>query len=56
MEKGMNYPLGPLAWDERIGIARIHDVLLHLTAHYGEDRYRASPLIAGLRYSDQRFH
>jgi 3-hydroxybutyryl-CoA dehydrogenase len=56
MEKGVNYPLGPLAWGERIGIARIHDVLLHLTAHYGEDRYRASPLIAGLRYSDQRFH
>ncbi|SAL57049.1 3-hydroxyacyl-CoA dehydrogenase [Caballeronia cordobensis] len=56
MEKGVNYPLGPLAWGERIGIARIHDVLLHLAAHYGEDRYRASPLIAALRQSGQRFH
>ncbi|SAL03030.1 3-hydroxyacyl-CoA dehydrogenase [Caballeronia fortuita] len=56
MEKGVNYPLGPLAWGERIGIERIHDVLLHLAAHYGEDRYRASPLISALRYSGQRFH
>ena len=56
MEKGVNYPLGPLAWGERIGIERVHDVLLHLAAHYGEDRYRASPLIAALRYSGQRFH
>jgi 3-hydroxybutyryl-CoA dehydrogenase len=56
MEKGVNYPLGPLAWGERIGIARIHDVLLNLAAHYGEDRYRASPLISALRYSGQRFH
>ncbi|WP_250434749.1 3-hydroxyacyl-CoA dehydrogenase [Caballeronia sp. ATUFL_F2_KS9A] len=56
MEKGVNYPLGPLAWGERIGIGRVHDVLLHLAAHYGEDRYRASPLIAALRYSGQRFH
>lgn len=56
MEKGVNYPLGPLAWGERIGIARIHDVLLNLAAHYGEDRYRASPMISALRYSGQRFH
>lgn len=56
MEKGVNYPLGPLAWGKRIGIERIHDVLLHLAAHYGEDRYRASPLIPALRYSGQRFH
>lgn len=56
MEKGVNYPLGPLAWGERIGIERIHEVLLHLAAHYGEDRYRASPLISALRYSGQRFH
>ncbi|KXU96019.1 3-hydroxyacyl-CoA dehydrogenase [Caballeronia megalochromosomata] len=56
MEKGVNYPLGPLAWGERIGIARIHDVLLNLAAHYGEDRYRASPLVSALRHSGQRFH
>ncbi|WP_321790935.1 3-hydroxyacyl-CoA dehydrogenase [Caballeronia sp. J97] len=56
MEKGVNYPLGPLAWGERIGIGRVHEVLRHLAAHYGEDRYRASPLISALSYSGQLFH
>ncbi|WP_277184538.1 3-hydroxyacyl-CoA dehydrogenase [Caballeronia sp. BR00000012568055] len=56
MEKGVNYPLGPLAWGDRIGIARVHDVLLNLARHYGEDRYRASPLIASLRFAGQQFH
>ena len=46
MQKGVNYPRGPLAWADAIGVARVHDVLAHLAAHYGEDRYRMSPLIA----------
>ena len=45
MQKGVSYPLGPLAWADRIGVARIREVLLHLAAHYGSDRYRVSPLI-----------
>ncbi len=46
MQKGVNYPRGPLAWADAIGVARIRDVLANLAAHYGEDRYRTSPLIA----------
>jgi len=46
MQKGVNYPLGPLAWADRIGIAQVRDVLVHLGAQYGGDRYRVSPLIA----------
>lgn len=46
MQKGVNYPRGPLRWADDIGVARVHDVLVHLAAHYGEDRYRLSPLIA----------
>jgi 3-hydroxybutyryl-CoA dehydrogenase len=46
MQKGVNYPRGPLAWADAIGVGRVHDVLVHLAAHYGEDRYRLSPLIA----------
>ena len=46
MQKGVNYPIGPLAWADRIGAARIREVLVHLAVHYGEDRYRISPLIA----------
>ena len=45
MQKGVNYPLGPLAWAERIGLEFIKRVLHNLSAEYGEDRYRLSPLI-----------
>ncbi len=45
MQKGVNYPRGPLAWADAIGIARVREVLVHLAAHYGEDRYRVSPLL-----------
>ncbi|MRR49323.1 MAG: 3-hydroxyacyl-CoA dehydrogenase PaaC [Rhodocyclaceae bacterium] len=56
MMKGVNYPLGPLAWADRIGIHRVADVLTHLAAHYGEDRYRVSPLIRRKVWSGKGFH
>jgi 3-hydroxybutyryl-CoA dehydrogenase len=43
MRHGVNYPLGPLAWAERLGCARIVGVLDRLAAFYGDGRYRASP-------------
>ncbi|HEY7788117.1 MAG TPA: 3-hydroxyacyl-CoA dehydrogenase [Casimicrobiaceae bacterium] len=46
MRKGVNYPRGPLRWADEIGVARVRDALVNLAAHYGEDRYRLSPLIA----------
>ena len=46
MEKGVNYPRGPLAWADAIGVATVRDALAGLAAHYGEDRYRTSPLVA----------
>ena len=46
MQKGVNYPRGPLAWADALGIAFVRDTLQNLAAHYGEDRYRLSPLIA----------
>ncbi len=45
MTKGVNYPLGPLAWAERIGTARVLAALDALARTYGEDRYRASALL-----------
>jgi 3-hydroxybutyryl-CoA dehydrogenase len=45
MQKGVSYPRGPLAWADAIGVATIRDVLANLAAHYGEDRYRISPLV-----------
>ncbi len=46
MQKGVNYPRGPLAWADAIGAGAVRDALANLAAHYGEDRYRISPLVA----------
>ncbi|CAN0625853.1 3-hydroxyadipyl-CoA dehydrogenase [Burkholderia multivorans] len=55
MEKGVNYPCGPLAWADAIGIARVHRVLTHLAASYGEDRYRVSPRLSALCAAGRSF-
>ncbi len=43
MERGLNYPRGPLAWADAIGVPDVLAATDHLAATYGEDRYRASP-------------
>lgn len=53
---GTNYPLGPLAWAERIGLKQVRRVLANLAATYGEDRYRVSPLLARKVFSRKTFH
>lgn len=42
MRFGTNYPQGPLAWAQALGVRRVLHVLVSLQAHYGEDRYRPS--------------
>ncbi|MFC5475840.1 3-hydroxyacyl-CoA dehydrogenase PaaH [Paraherbaspirillum soli] len=56
MRKGVNYPLGPLAWADAIGIARVATVLHNLADSYGEDRYRVSPLIRRKQTNGENFH
>ncbi|MGH9393851.1 MAG: 3-hydroxyacyl-CoA dehydrogenase [Terriglobales bacterium] len=56
MRKGVNYPLGPLAWADRLGPARVLAALDHLAAFYGEDRYRASGLLRQVTAAGGRFH
>ena len=46
MCNGVNYPRGPLAWGDALGLPHVATVLRHLEAHYGDPRYRLSPLIA----------
>ncbi len=46
MQKGVNYPRGPLAWGDAIGAARIAAVIGNLSSHYGDGRYRVSPRLA----------
>jgi 3-hydroxybutyryl-CoA dehydrogenase len=45
MQKGVNYPRGPLAWADAVGLRHVATVLGNLAAVYGEDRYRVSPLL-----------
>ncbi len=56
MEKGVNYPLGPLAWGDAIGVPALYTVLRNLADTYGEDRYRISPLIARKVAAGEPFH
>lgn len=56
MRLGVNYPRGPLAWADQVGLANIHTVLTHLNACYGEDRYRISPLIQRQVYQGKNIH
>jgi 3-hydroxybutyryl-CoA dehydrogenase len=56
MRLGANYPRGPLAWAETIGLERVRDVLDHLARTYGEDRYRASWLLRRKALAKQSFH
>jgi 3-hydroxybutyryl-CoA dehydrogenase len=45
MRKGVNYPQGPLAWADTMGLAKVLAVLENLQASYGESRYRPSLLL-----------
>ena len=56
MRLGTAYPVGPLAWADAIGPARVATVLAHLQAHYGEVRYRRAPALTALRHGGGRFH
>lgn len=40
---GLGYPHGPLAWGDRIGGARILEILRQMQAETGDPRYRPSP-------------
>jgi 3-hydroxybutyryl-CoA dehydrogenase len=45
MRYGVNYPRGPMAWAESVGLDFFALVLANLREHYGEERYRTSVLI-----------
>ncbi|RBP83486.1 3-hydroxyacyl-CoA dehydrogenase PaaC [Marinomonas rhizomae] len=53
---GVNYPKGPLAWADSIGIAYVERVLRHLHQSYGEDRYRPSLLMRRTAMLGESFH
>lgn len=46
MRLGVNYPLGPLRWADRIGLDEVLAVLEGLQRETGDDRYRPAPLLS----------
>ena len=56
MRYGTGYPIGPLAWADRINIDHVVTVLQHLHRSYGEDRYRVSPLLMRKFHAGKSFY
>ncbi len=56
MQAGLNYPRGPLAWADALGLAFVHRTLTHLQQSYGEERYRASFLLRRKALAEETFH
>jgi 3-hydroxybutyryl-CoA dehydrogenase len=50
---GLNHPRGILAWADEIGLDHVLSVLDALASEYGEERYRAAPLLRRLVRSDR---
>ena len=48
MVLGLNYPRGPLAWADEIGLDHVLAVLDSLCEQYREERYRPAPVLRGL--------
>ena len=48
MVLGLNYPRGPLAWADEIGLDHVLGVLDGLWEEYREERYRSAPELRGL--------
>jgi len=56
MQGGVNYPAGPLAWADAIGLDQVLEVLDNLGQTYGEDRYRPSSLLIRRVAGGRNFH
>ncbi|MHB1326804.1 MAG: 3-hydroxyacyl-CoA dehydrogenase NAD-binding domain-containing protein [Gemmatimonadales bacterium] len=56
MTKGVNYPKGLLRWADDIGLDRVLERLDQLHAEYGDDRYRASPLLRRMVTEGRTFY
>lgn len=56
MIKGVNYPIGPLAWADAYGSDNVVTVLENLASAYPDGRYRPSALLRRKALSRQRWH
>ena len=56
MRAGVNYPRGPLAWADALGVGYTLRVLENLQRSYGEERYRPSLLLRRTHAEGARLH
>lgn len=56
MRAGVNYPRGPLAWTDSLGVGYTLRVLDNLQRSYGEERYRPSLLLRRTHAEGGRLH
>jgi len=55
MRLGTNYPQGPFAWADAMGIHNVFDILTALKADTGEEKYKMAPLLKSYHFKDKRF-
>ena len=53
MKLGVNYPLGPIEWADKIGFKNVYAVLSALENDMREDRYRVAPLLRQMAESGE---
>lgn len=53
---GVNYPRGPLAWSDLLGVKAVFSILQNLQNSYGEDRYRPSSLLRRKAFTNSSFY
>lgn len=56
MRGGVGYPVGPLEWADKLGASCVLGVINALSDHYGETRYRASPLLRQKVWAGHSIH
>ncbi len=56
MKLGVNYPDGPLAWGDKIGLDHVLAVMEGLYAEFREERYRPTPALARCARAGRLFH
>jgi 3-hydroxybutyryl-CoA dehydrogenase len=56
MTKGVNYPKGLLVWADEWGVSKVINIIESLRQHYGETRYRVSPILREMAISGDKFY
>lgn len=56
MTKGVNYPKGLLKWADEWGTQKVINIIESLRQHYGETRYRVSPILRDMVVNGEKFY